>query len=228
MDSETLGMLASIGITKGRPFAPDVNKRKILADAAVVGNATARAIVFEGRDPVALYPNSAWETTFYGGSYEFLVDGVRLLDARARFHMLAIAVTPAMVIEMVGAGSQYLAAFRDSDGEVFDGAKNYRLHLPPDVPAKDFWSIVLYDNQTRADLQTDYRLPSLSSELGTVEQNTDGSFDIYFGPTAPNGKTNNWIQTVPGKGWNMLFRLYGPLQPYFDKTWRPGEVELID
>ena len=227
MDSETLGLLASIGIQKGNKFAPDARMKKILEEAALVGNGTARAIVFEGRDPVALYPNSAWETTFFGGSHEFLVDGVRLLDARTRFHMLAIAVTPAMVTKMVGVGSQYLAAFRDNNDDPLDGGKNYTLHLPPNVPAKNFWSVVLYDNQTRADLQTDYRLPSLSSELSTIKQNADGSFDIYFGPKAPRGKEGNWIQTVPGKGWNVLFRLYGPLEPYFNKTWRPGEIEMV-
>jgi hypothetical protein len=227
-DPEILGLLASIGIEKGKPFAPDARRRLTLSEAAVVGNASARAIVFEGRDPVAYWSNSAWETTFYGGSHEFLVDNVSLLDARTRFHMLAIAITPAMVNKMVGVGSQYLAAFRDANDKPLDGSKHYRLHIPAPIPAKNFWSVVLYDNQTRADLQTDQRLPSLSSELETVKANSDGSYDIYFGPTAPEGKEGNWIQTVPGKGWNTLFRLYGPLEPYFDKTWRLGEIELIE
>ena len=227
-DPETLGLLQSIGIEKGKPFEPDARMKKALTEAAYVGNATARAIVFEGRDPVALYPGSAWETTFYGGSYQFLRNGARLLDARTRFHMLAIAITPAMVKKMVGVGSQYLAAFRDAKGQPLDGGKNYRLHLPPNIPAKNFWSVVLYDNQTRADLQTDQRLPSLSSELSTLKANADGSYDIYFGPKPPPGKQGNWIQTVPHKGWNTLFRLYGPLEPFFNKTWRPGEIEVIE
>jgi hypothetical protein len=96
------------------------------------------------------------------------------------------------------------------------------------VPAKDFWSILLYDSQTRSMLQTDQQFPSLSSLVADIEQNTDGSTDIYFGPKAPKGKENNWVQTVPGKGFWLILRLYGPLEPWFDKTWRPGKIELID
>lgn len=99
------------------------------------------------------------------------------------------------------------------------------MHLPPNIPAKDFWSIVVYDNQTRSMLQTDQRLPAVGSQKGAVA-NPDTSVDVYFGPTAPAGHEANWVQTIPGKGWNVLLRLYGPLQPWYDKTWRPGEIEL--
>src|SRR5271165_2233950 len=113
---------------------------------------------------------------------------------------------------------------------IFDrgaGAKNYKLHLPPNVPAKTFWSVVLYDPQTRSELQTDEQFPSLGSQNPDVKQNPDGSNDIYFGPKAPQGKEGNWVQTVPGKGWFIILRLYGPLEPWFDKTWQPREVELV-
>ena len=95
------------------------------------------------------------------------------------------------------------------------------------MPARTFWSVILYDTQTRSMLQTDRRFPSVSSQNPDVKPNADGSFDIWFGPTAPAGHEANWVQTVPGKGWNVVLRLYGPLQPWFDKTWKPGEIELV-
>jgi len=228
IDPETLGLLASIGIVKGQPFQPDERIRAILTEAAAVANATARALIFSPRDKaVYLWENSAWLNPFVGGSHEFLRDGARLLDGRTTFFYYATMVTPAMTAKMVGVGSQYAGAMRDANGDGLDGSRTYRLTLPPNVPAKDFWSIVIYDNQTRSMLQTDQRFPSLNSQRG-VQANPDGSYDIYFGPEAPEGRESNWIQTVPGKGWNVLLRLYGPLEPWFDGDWRPGEIEPID
>ena len=199
LDPETLGVLASIGIEKGKPFAPDARLKAILTEAAAVGNATARAIVFTTRDPKAfLFEDSAWKTGFIGGSHEFERDGVRLLDARSLFFYYATGITPAMAAKMVGVGSQYAGAATDSEGRAFDGSRTYRLHFPANVPAKDFWSLVLYDNQTRSMLQTDQQFPSLNSQRG-VQQNEDGSTDIYLGPSAPESKDTNWIQTIPAR-----------------------------
>jgi hypothetical protein len=106
--------------------------------------------------------------------------------------------------------------------------KHGLLNLPPNVPAKDFWSFTLYDNQTRGMLQTDQRFPGVDSNKEGLKQNADGSFDVYFGPKAPEGQENNWIQTDPSKGWNTILRLYGPLEPFYDKTWKPGDPELVE
>jgi hypothetical protein len=133
-----------------------------------------------------------------------------------------------MAAKMVGAGSQYAAVTFDSKRNWLDGSKNYRLHLPPNIPVKTFWSLIPYDTQTRSVLQTDPRDTALTSETGTVKPNPDGSVDVYFGPKATPGKQSKWIQTVPGKGWFTILRLYGPLEPWFDKTWRPGEIELVN
>ena len=229
LNPETLGVLAAIGIEKGKPFAPDARMKRILTEAAAVGNATSRALVFRSRIKEAyFYPDSAWCTPFVGGSHEFLSQpGVRNLDARTFFFYYATGVTPAMAMKMVGVGSQYAVAFVDRDGRPLDGSRTYKVHLPPGIPAKDFWSFVIYDNQTRSMLQTDARFPSLGSQTTGIVANGDTSVDVWFGPSAPAGHESNWIQTVPGKGWSVILRLYGPLQSWFDKSWKPGEIEPV-
>jgi len=228
-DPTTLGLCASIGIQKDKPFNPDPRMKKILEDAARIGAVTARTIAYRMRDRNGYYyPHSSWRLPFFGG-YKFEVSpGVANLDGAIFFYYLATGVTPAMAEKMVGKGSQYPWTPTDANGNPFDGSKTYKLHLPPHIPAKDFWSVIVYDTQTRSMLQTDQRFPSVSSQKQNLLVNSDGSVDVYFGPKAPAGKENNWLQTIPGKGWFMILRLYGPLQPWFDKTWRPGEIELVE
>jgi hypothetical protein len=232
LDPELRGLFASIGIQKGKPFAPDARMKQILTEAVAIGNATARAITFRPRmEGTYYYPNSAWYTGFVGGSYEWLKDGGnggRNLDARTLFFYQATVNTPAMVAKMVGKGSQYAGASTDKNGDYLDGGKSYTLNIPANVPAADFWSVVIYDPQTRSELQTSQPFPSKNNERDTLIVNADGSVDLYFGPTAPAGKEANWIQTVAGKAWYPIIRLYGPLDPWFDKTWKPGEIELVE
>lgn len=228
IDAVTLGNLAAIGIVKGKPFAPDARMKKILADAAKIGDATVRAMTYRQRNPDAyFYPGSAWRTGFLGG-YLFENNGVRELDSYYSFFFYATGVTPAMEMKVIGKGSQYAAAFVDSKGRGFDGSHTYKLRLPANIPVKDFWSLIAYDTQTRSMLQTDQQYPQVGSQSPGLKMNTDGSIDVYFGPKAPIGLDGNWVQTVPGKGWSVLLRLYGALEPWFDKTWRPGEFERID
>jgi hypothetical protein len=231
IDPELRGLFASIGLQKGKKFDPDPQLKKTLTEAVAVGNATARAMVFRTPYKEAyFYKNSYWKEGFVGGSYEWLKDGGeggRYLDARTLFFYAATVNTPAMVMKMVGLGSQYAITTQDSEGNIFDGAKTYKLTIPANVPAKDFWSIVVYDPQTRSELQTSNPFPSKNSKSGNMVENSDGSVDLYFGPNAPRGKEQNWIETVPNKSWFPILRLYGPLDPWFDKTWKPGEIELI-
>ncbi|MDC0948926.1 DUF1254 domain-containing protein [Gammaproteobacteria bacterium] len=227
--AELLGLLASIGIEKGKPFAPDDRMKAILSDAAKVGTAAQRAIIWRNRDEsVAMWPGSqSWEVGFAGGNYAFEKDGVSKIDDRVRFHFYATGITPAMINPPIGTGSSYVIGLRDSQGRDLDGSKTYRIHVPPNIPAKRFWDITVYDNQTRSLLQTDNPYPGATSIDKTTVQNGDGSYDVYIGPEKPMGDVN-WIQTDPSKGWNLLWRIYGPLQAWYDKTWRPSEIERVN
>ncbi len=227
VDPETRGLLASIGIQKGKPFAPDARMQRILTEAAAVGNATARTLAFSTRNLDAyFYADSAWQTAWIG-DYRFSPGGVLNLDARTFLFYIGWGISPSMTLQMVGAGSQYAIAYRDANGRYLNGGKSYRLHLPAGIPAKDFWSVLVYDSQTRSMLQTDQQFPSVSSQKADLVTNPDGSVDVYFGPTPPVFHEANWVQTIPDKGYYVGFRLYGPLEPWFDQTWRPGEIELI-
>jgi hypothetical protein len=145
------------------------------------------------------------------------------MDARTLFHYTAIVVTPAMEVKKVGIGSQYLATYRDASGAYLDGGQNYCLRLPAGIPAKDFWSVTVYDADTRSLLQNGQPKPSLST-YDQPEENADGSVDLYFGLSAPAGKKNNWIKALPGQGWFTYLRLYGPLEPFFERTWIPDDI----
>jgi hypothetical protein len=142
LDASTLGVFAAIGIEKGKPFTPDARLKKILTEAAAVGDATARTLTYRTRVKGAyFYPNSAWMTAFIGGSYTFEQNGVLDADAKSMFFFYATGITPAMTEKMVGRGSQYAAAFVDAKGNPLDGSKTYKLHMPANIPAKDFWSL---------------------------------------------------------------------------------------
>jgi len=225
---DLVGLFASIGIKKGKPFAPDARMKKILKDAAAIGNATARSITFDPRKKAAyFYPDRQWYTSFSGG-HDFMDNGELVLDDRIMFHYAATGITPAMATPKVGTGSAYAATVKDSEGNYLDGGKTYKVTLPAPIPANNFWSFMVYSGQHRSMLETDQKSAGLDSNMPAVKANKDGSYTIWFGPEAPRGKEGNWIQTMPGKSNLTIMRLYGPLEPWFDKTWKPGDFELVD
>jgi len=243
-DPEILGQLAAVGIVKGKPFAPDERMRSILEEAVVLGDATARTIAYSPREEsgFSYYEGSSWFNPLFVGGYEFLdsppqitpqgvvaavSDGARKLDSRISFLYLATGITPAMCMRLTGVGSQYLLGVRSSDGEYLDGSKSYKLSLPAGIPYERFWSVTVYDRQTRSMLQTDQPMPRLGSQSGTVAENEDGSIDIYFSPEPQPGTEGNWLQTIPGRGWFPILRFYSPKAAFFDKSWRPSEIEAI-
>ncbi|MBN9669826.1 DUF1254 domain-containing protein [Roseibium aggregatum] len=229
-DPEIAGLFASIGIKKDVPFEPDARMKKILADAAAVGNATARALAFRprDRDRYYYYPDRQWFTSFVGGSHEFMDNGALGLDDRTMFHYVATGITPAMAAPQVGTGSVYAFTPHDATGAYLDGGKTYKVTLPGPVPAKDFWSFVVYSTQHRSMLETDQRLAGLDSTLEGVTADEDGSYTVWFGPEPPEGREDLWVQTMPGEGYAVILRLYGPLDPWFDKTWKPGDLERVE
>jgi len=227
VDPDTVGLYAAIGIRKGHPFAPDARMKKILTESVAVANAIARSNLFASRNPqTRIYTDRQWFTVFVGGSYQFLDGAERLLDARMRFFFYATGITPAMSESRPGSGSAYAITVRDSTGAYLEGSSTYKVTLPGPIPAKNFWSFTVYDNQTRSLLPTDQKLAGVDSTLPGIQMNPDGGVTIWFGPKAPSGHDKNWVQTMPGKGYNVALRLYGPLEPWFNQTWRPGDIEM--
>ncbi|GAA3913875.1 DUF1254 domain-containing protein [Microbacterium invictum] len=227
LDPERAGQIAALGIVKGTPFSPDERMQGNLDAGAHIGGAIARSLTYKPRDrSVYYYPDGSWKSPLLGGSYDFLRDGVRLLDSRALMQYVATGITPAMAIARVGVGSQYAYTAEDSTGAWLDGGNHYTLRLPAGIPAKTFWSIDIYDPQTRSLLQTSNPWPSINSFSGEIPAEPGGDTVIHFSPERGEGE-QNWLETVPGKGWFVMLRLYGPLEPWFDQTWRPGEIERI-
>jgi len=141
-----------------------------------------------------------------------------LLDERASWFYEAVGAGPAMAPKRPGPSSAYLGAYKDKAGEWLDGGRSYRLHVPPNPPIKLFWSVTVYDADTRALILNDQKIADRSSRMD-LRTNDDGSVDIYCGPKAPAGFEKNWIPTVPGKNWFAYFRFYRPTEPYFDRSW---------
>lgn len=218
--------MQAIGIEKGKPFSPDDRTKALLSEAARIGGAIARANTYASPSPdVFYYSGRKWQGASSDIPYTFMRDGIPQVDARNNVYYMAVGNTPAMMEKNVGQGSQYLWAYRDSDGNFLDGGKNYRLQIPANIPAKDFWSVVVYDALSRSELQNGQPFPSVSSYT-KPKANADGSIDIFFGPDEPRERSN-WIRTVADKGWFPIFRFYGPLAAYFDKTWKLPDIEPV-
>jgi hypothetical protein len=232
LEPQLRGLFASIGIEKGKPFAPDDRMKKLLTDAVAVGNGTARALLWNERNKADfIYEGSYWKKGYVGDNYEYLKnDGIggRNLDARTHFYYFATVNSPAMAMHLLGAGSQYTWGYLDKSGDYLDGGLTYKINIPKDAPMRKFWSIAVYDPQSRSLLRTDQPFPTKASWKGQdLIVNDDGSIDLYFGPKAPAGMEPNWTQTISGKGWFCLLRLYSPLMPWYDHTWRPSDIELV-
>jgi hypothetical protein len=222
-----VAMLKPLGIEKGKPFRPDERQKNILTEAAFVGEAMAKANDFDKRLEGAHYrPDAHWDYVIMADPAQDL-QGYSQLDERAAYFYEWTFLTKAMISKTPGIGQAYLGAYRDKEGHAFDGGQSYRLRVPPNPPAKQFWSLTVYDLDTRALVQNKEQIADRSSRMPDLVKNADGSVDLYVGPAAPKGFENNWIPTAPGRAWFACFRFYGPLGAYFDKSWPLPDIEKI-
>jgi hypothetical protein len=223
-DKAMIDQLKSIGIEKGKPFNPDPVTQAALNHAAREAHAWLAARYEASLIPY--YAGGHWarpgsRELFEGQATFFAKPDVYPVDIRGVTFSYAY-FTP----KHVGAGSSYLLTIADKDGRLLDGRASYRLNVPANAPVKQYWSATVYDRATHAPIRN-ARWPSRSSQTPGLQENADGSVDIYFGPEAPAGKESNWVPTSASGGFEVLFRFYGPEKPLFEKTWKLPDIEAI-
>jgi hypothetical protein len=219
-------MLRPLGLEKGKAFKPDARQTKILTDAALVGEAMAKANSADRRFAGGKYRSDAhWDFALQldADDPDAFWD---LIDERASWFYEAVGAGPAMAPKRPGPSSAYLGAYKDKAGKWLDGGTSYRLRVPPNAPIKLFWSVTVYDADTRALTKNDQKIADRSSRMD-LRKNADGSVDIYCGPQAPAGFERNWIPTVPGRNWFAYFRFYQPTEAYFDRSWPLPDFEQL-
>ena len=219
-------MLRPLGLKKGKLFKPDARQTKILTDAVLVGEAMAKANSADRRFAGGRYRSDAhWDFALQLDADD--PDAFwNLLDERASWFYEAVGAAAGMAPKRPGPSSAYLSAYKDKAGEWLDGGRSYRLRVPPDPPIKLFWSVTVYDVDTRALILNKQKIADRSSRMD-LRKNADGSVDIYCGPTAPAGFETNLIPTVPGKNWFAYFRFYQPTEAYFDRSWPLPDFEQV-
>jgi len=227
-DMAVLQGLRNLGIEKGKPFNPTAAQQKILEEAVLVGETWAMGNTFLKRNPVKHWiddPKSQWQfVLFMESPLDQMAKTHMEIDARTSYTYEAITVTEASTMNLVDAGIQYLAAYKNDAGRWLDGAKSYELVVPRDVPMLNFWSVVLYDNDTRGMIENPQGKTEVNSRQDLVA-NADGSVRLVFSPSKPAGVPDaNWIQTNPDKGFFAYFRWYSPTQAFFDRSWKMGNI----
>lgn len=222
-----MAMLKPLGIEKGKPFEPDERQARLLADGALVGEAMAKANDFEKRLEEAHYAEGThWH-------FALVIDPSQRaefydqLDGRAAWFYEAVTTSSGMVTRTPGVGQVYLGTYKDKDGDWLDGSKSYRLRVPANAPVEQFWSMTVYDVGARCLIDNPSQQADRSSRMD-LKVNDDGSTDLYVSPKAPAGHEENWVETVPGRGWFSYFRLYGPKQEHFDGSWVLPDFEKAD
>ncbi|QYO62919.1 DUF1254 domain-containing protein [Leptolyngbya sp. 7M] len=225
-DRMMVAMLKPLGIEKGKPFQPDARQQQILEQAAVVGEAMARSLSYAKRQPEAhIWPGTHWKNAVLLEANQE-TEHHTALDERTAWFYEAVTLSAGMTTTTPGLGQQYIGIQKDREGDWLQGGNCYTLRVPPHAPVKQFWSITLYDTETRCFIDTPYNIAGVDSR-GDLIQNADGSVDLYFAPTAPTGKETNWAPTLPDRGWFAYFRFYAPTEPYFERIWTLPDIEKV-
>jgi hypothetical protein len=224
------GVLSSIGIEKGKRFAPDARMTAILERAAKDGRDQMLVSAFDSaRADRFAWKDRRWEWVgLTPGSAQFETPNGIDLEARDRWFVQAIVTSPAMFRRTPGAGSLYWLGHRDLTGALLDGGKSYKLSVPLPVPAGLFWSVTVYDAETRSEIQTPRENAALRSLFELRDTDDATSVDLFFGPHPPADREDRWVQTIPGKGWFSYFRIYGPDGPVFDGSWKPADFVEVE
>lgn len=224
------GLLSSLGIGRGTPFAPDDRTIAILEHAARTGRDQLLVSAFAGiRDDIRAWPDRRWEWAgLIADNADFETPSGLDLEARDRWFSQAIIASPAMFRRVEGSGSLYWLGARDHTGAYLDGARDYRLSIPLPVPGSLFWSITIYDAETRSQVQAEQGMAALRSLFELRDLPASGTAALRFGPTAPADSAGAWLQTIPGRGWFAYIRIYGPEAPAFDGSWKPGDFQAVD
>jgi hypothetical protein len=222
-----LGNMRRLGLVKGQPFEPDERAQAILRRAAKVGEAMVLSMAFRNRHDAQVYDDRQYENTFPNRSPRFYQDDYEEVEERAGGWHQLVGNFATYVPAQPGTGGLYMSGYRDKNGNSLIGSNTYRLHVPADVPVAQFWQIPVYEVATRSLIVTAQNKSTLSSTEELVT-NDDGAVDLWFGPEPPLGMERNWIQTIPGEGWFTLPRLYAPLEPILDHTWRWNDIELVE
>jgi hypothetical protein len=226
-DMEMRGMLAALGIQKGKPFNPDARTRDLLDKGAKTAYRMGRAIIYE---PLAIVPNALWykdrrSANVFPANATFTASTFNYIDPRTGFFTVAYSASPGMAASIGNVGAKYPVTFVDADGDFLRGGTRYRLNLPKGIPVALFWSVTVYDPETGSGLDNGQAFPSINT-MDKPIANADGSTDIYFGPASPDdGK--NWLRTLPDRGFFVILRLYGPTKAFFDQAWKPGDIEKL-
>lgn len=227
-DLAMMGLAKTVGLQKGKIFSPTQEQTKILEKALETARAMLVASAFDSQlEGIKTYQGKQWEPAFQTESPYFDGKGHLETHERATFTYQAMTGAKGMVTKMVGQGSQYLMAAKDSEENFLNGSNTYRLTIPKDVPINNYWSVCTYDMETRS-LIANGTDKSCIASIDSPQQNADGSFDMFFGPTKPKGINDaNFVLTKEGEGWFNYFRFYGPEEAYFDKSWQLNDFELI-